>query len=488
MIIHALCEHYDILAEDEALEISRQGFQKTTYHYTAVITGDGELKDLLSHVVNKKTDEPKSANMPLGMKSTGISSSPVCDNMQYIFGAPDEKDKCGIKFKAAKDLHLELFSQSTSREATAICKFFENWDITKIPDEVSVYFVNKGGKMVAPLGNVAFRLLGESKDIHDCEEIRKIWLEANEKRSGQKAECVAPCAITGKTSSIALLHKQISGVKGAQSTGASLVCFNKSADESYNLKQSHNSRVSEEAMFKYTTVLQWLLNSAKNKLFIGDDTCVFWANAENPVQYEEAALAFFAVTSDDSEKEGQSEVERVVEERVKAILDQGAKGIPTDHFNPDANFYVLGLAPNAGRVSVRYFYRNSFAEFCDKIKRYYDDTKIAGNLKHIKLGNLVYGTVSTKSKDKKVNPLLGGAVMRAVLSGGMYPQLLLNQVVLRTKSERQVTQARAAAIKAYLIRNKKEDVSPMLNEQSTNPAICAWKNFCYIGENPVFCK
>jgi len=398
MIIHALCEHYNILAEDESFGISRPGFQKTTYHYTAVITEDGRLAHLQSHIVDKKTDKPKSSNMPLSMKSTGIAASPVCDNMQYIFGAQEEKGKHEIKFNAAKELHLELFSQSTSREAVAICKFFENWDVKNIPDYVSCYFVKKGEKMISPPGNVAFRLHGESKDIHECEEIRKIWLEANAKRSGQKAECIAPCSITGEKSSIALLHTQISGVKGAQATGASLVSFNKSADESYNLKQSHNSRVSELAMFKYTTALQWLLNSAKNKLFIGDDTCVFWANAENPVQYEEAAWVLIAGTSEshdsDSQKEGQGEVDRNVELSVKTILQQGSKGIPTTHLNPDANFYVLGLAPNAGRVSVRYFYRNSFAEFCDKIKRYHDETKIAGYLQHIKLGSLIYGTVS----------------------------------------------------------------------------------------------
>jgi CRISPR-associated protein Csd1 len=245
-------------------------------------------------------------------------------------------------------------------------------------------------------------------------------------------------------------------------------------------------------MFKYTTALQWLLDSAKNKLIIGDDTCVFWANAENPVQYEEAAFEILAGANEsgDSKKEGQSEVAGDVEVSIKAILEQGAKGIPsahpTAHFNPDANFYVLGLAPNAGRLSVRYFYRNSFAKFCDKIKRYHDDTEMAGNLPHIKIGNLIYGTVSAKSKDKKVNPLLGGAIMRAVLSGGMYPQLLLNQVVLRIKAERQVTQARAAAIKAYLIRNKKEDVSPMLNEQSTNPAYVLGRTFAILEKIQYF--
>jgi CRISPR-associated protein Csd1 len=475
MIINALCEHYDVLAADVKADISRPGYQKTEFHYTAVITEDGRLMALISHVVDKKMDKPSSMT-PISMKVPGIGSSPVCDNMQYIFGADDGKGKGIVKFNAAKELHLRLFANAASREAKAVYNFFTKWNPLDIPEEVTQYFI----KGETPPGNVAFKFPLDSKYFHECEEIRQIWIAENNEKTKQKGEQIAQCAITGEMMNIAMLHTQLSGVKGAQSTGASLICFNKSADESYNLKQSYNARVSEAAMFKYTTALQWLLKSKENKLYVGDDTCVFWANSLNHERYEQS-IALLLSGVDEDKDDNKNAIERKAEIDIKAILKQGAKGIPVMRgFDPHVRFYILGLAPNAGRVSVRYFYRNSFAGFCDRIKQYYDETQIIGNTKYIKIGSLLYGTVNTNSKDKKINPLLGGAVMRAVLSGGGYPQLLFNQTIMRVRAEQQVTQARAAAIKAYLIRNKEEVVSPMLNELSNNPAYVLGRVFAIL--------
>ncbi|MCL2717787.1 MAG: type I-C CRISPR-associated protein Cas8c/Csd1 [Lachnospiraceae bacterium] len=476
MIINALSEHYDVLKKDDKSGISSPGFQKTYFNYTAVLSEQGELFEVISHVVDKK--KPQSAIMPETMKSSAVGSSPVCDNMSYIFGVDDGKGKGIQKFNVAKELHLKLFESAVSKEGIAVRLFFENWKPETVSEreEITKHFL----KGISPPGNVVFKLVGETKHFHESDEVKEIWLNENSKKSAENEECIAQCAITGDITSIATLHTQFKGVKGAQPTGASLICFNKTADESYNLKQSHNSRVSEIAMFKYTTSLQWLLSSAENKLFIGDDTCVFWANSQNYKQYEETAFSLLFGINDNDEPE-ENQVERIVETRVKAILLQGSEGIyTTSDFNPDTNFYVLGLAPNAGRVSVRYFYCNTFAEFCNKIKRYYDETQVIGNLKNIKIRRLIDATISTKSKDKKVNPLLGGAVMRAVLSGSRYPQILFNQVILRVKTEKHVTQERAAAIKAFLIRNYKEEILPMLDEQSTNSAYVLGRTFAIL--------
>jgi CRISPR-associated protein Csd1 len=484
VIIKALCDYYDILAEDGGSKISPYGCEMTVFSYEVVLTEDGELNDIIP-LVTQKGDSPKSDIMPKSMKKPGIAASPVCDNMTYIAGVDGKKSEKKIdrrKFDAAKDLHLKLLKNATSKEAVAVRRFFEKWNAdTAWENECIINAANDKGNAFS--GNAAFRLKGECGYFHNCDEIKRIWREENERKAAEDGEYTAQCAITGENAAIAKLHDNLRGIKDAQPSGASLICFNKAADASYNLEQSYNSRVSETAMFKYTTVLQHLLNSKKNRLYIGGDTAVFWAYSPNSdyKDYEDIGLGLIQFSGNSDEGGGKEgfETDERTEKMILSILKNGVQGIRSnwDAFDPNVRFYILGLAPNAGRVSVRYFYQNSFADFCEKIKRYYDDTKICGKYDAIKVKSLIDSTVSTKSSDKKVNPLLGGAMMRALLSGGNYPQLLYNQVILRVKAEAStpvfaaIEQARAAAIKAYLTRNKKEEwLSMALNEKSGSMA------------------
>lgn len=52
---------------------------------------------------------------------------------------------------------------------------------------------------------------------------------------------------------LARLHPSIKGVVGAQSSGASLVCFDKPAFCSYAHKQGNNAPTGEYAAFAYAT-------------------------------------------------------------------------------------------------------------------------------------------------------------------------------------------------------------------------------------------
>ena len=479
MIIGALCDYYDILAADPKSGLTSKEYETTKFAYEAVIDKDGNLMAL-----NSFGKEPKSSVMPKTMRIAiaNPTPTPVCDKMSYLFGV-DFKNSNGsvtkgnARFNASKEFHINLFASATSKEAAAIKSFFEKWDAENIPQTVSEHL--KAG--IEPQGNVAFRLENETDYFHEYKEIRGIWLAENAKRNGEndakRGAVVAQCAVLGEVLPVERVHEKISGVGKDQ---RSLVSFKPDSFQSYNLDQSYNSRISEKAALKYTKALNYLLASKDNRMIIGDDRAVFWASSQNKA-YEQTAFGLLFGFEENASGSDKNEVDRQAEEQIKAILKQGKKGVyENPELDPDVKFCVLGLAPNVGRISVRYFYQNSFAEFCDKIKQYYDETQVCGNLPNIKIGSLIFTTISSNSRDKKPNPLLGGAIMRVVLSGGDYPQLLLNQIILRVKAEIQVTQARAAAIKAYLMRNKKEEISPMLNEQSTNPAYVLGRTFAIL--------
>ncbi|MCL2063272.1 MAG: type I-C CRISPR-associated protein Cas8c/Csd1 [Candidatus Cloacimonetes bacterium] len=503
MILNALCEYYDMLANDGSFNISKYGYEKTDYYYTIIITEEGELFNIISHVNDRKKDKPKSAIMPKNMKISGIASSPVCDNLTYLLGVMGKKKDKELnerKFLAAKDLHLNLFRSGLSREAKAIVKFFEKWDIDKAWENEHILSAAVETGNDAFKGNGVFKLIGETKCFHECEEIINLWEAENNKKDVLNNKESGQCAIIGDNLPISRSHGKLSGVRGAQSTGAALISFNEESYESYGFTQSNNSRVSLEAEFKYTTILQYLLDNRDYKLYLGDDTTVFWASSPKKEFLDLAFGLLDGVSDDNDENENTAKVvnendnestrspDKKITNLVKSILKSGSQGIITQdpNFDVDVKYFILGLAPNAGRISVRYFYQNTLTQFCDNIHKYHLETQIFNadekyTKNYIRSRDLLFSTVSTNSSDKKVNPLLGGAVMRAIITGQKYPQILFNQLLLRIKTERSVNQVRASAIKAILIRNKNfKEINMYLNEESKNSAYNLGRVFAYL--------
>ena len=44
--------------------------------------------------------------------------------------------------------------------------------------------------------------------------------------------------------------------------------------------------------------------------------------------------------------------------------------------DPEVRFYVLGLAPNAARLSVRFFWQNRFGNFAGNLRAHYERLRI----------------------------------------------------------------------------------------------------------------
>lgn len=503
MILNSLCDYYDLLCQVEDSDISPFGFQKISVSYAATLSEAGDLLDIVS-LKELNDNRPQEFLIPKNMKKSGIFASPVCDNFEYVFGVGGDKglkttEK--IKFEAARTLHLELFEKAKTQEALAIKRFFENWEIDKAwENEHILKHYSEKGKAFS--GNVIFRLENSAPYFHQIPEIIDIWKNENEKKLADDGVEMAQCSVTGKKNApIARLHEKFSGVEGASTMGARLVSFKRDSFRSYGLAQSRNSAVSEEVAFKYYTALRYLLSDHQRKIQIGDATTVFWAEKMDAAYTD--IFKCMLNNPDEIEEEGINEDLETIE-TVKSILKDGAQGIYNDAgLDLNTKFYILGLSPNVGRLSVRFFYRDSFGSFCDKIKQHYDDIAIFGGPKgrdHIKVWSLLNATVSSKSRDKKVNPLLGGAVSRSIFTGDQYPQLLFDQTIIRVKAEAQTispkhvkewviqaqsTHARAAIIKGYLtrknrIQKKKEKFGMYLDEKSTKPAYVLGRTFAVL--------
>ena len=467
MILQALVNHYENLVEQE--EVTREGWCKAKVSYAVDLSRDGKI----SGVFPLKTEEergkktvwvPQQIKVPeMVTRSSGVSANFLCDNSKYILGidADGTNQRVLDCFEAAKKKHLSLLRETEGEMAEAVRSFFETWDPEKASEcaEIKEKWedITDGGNLIFCMGiNYA----------QDDPLIQTAWENARNKSSedGQTGICL----VTGKETEISRIHKTIKGVPGAQSSGAALVSFNAPAFESYGKEQSYNAPVGKYAEFAYTTALNYLLNQREYTFQLGDSMIVYWAESAE----EEYQAAFFGAA--DPKPDNQEEI--------KGIFDNLKKGLPVSignfTLNPNQRFYILSLAPNAARLSVRFFYQDSFGNILKNLVAHYERMSIVKpsweSREYMGVRDMLSETVNQNSKDKTPVPNMAAFVLQAILSGTRYPASLYTDVLIRIRAEQgNVTWGRAGIIKAYLIRNGnwKEGENYMgLNEESRETA------------------
>ncbi len=445
MILQALTEYYETLAAQG--RISRPGWSKVKVSWGLEIGVNGGLLDVLplrSPSADGKKMLPREIELPAPVKrSSGISPNFLWDNASYILGIDNKgnKERTAACFQAAKDLHVKLLDTGTSLEACAVAAFFKRW-IPENAESVPAFAEHKEEL----LGGENLCFFREGKCLAEDPAIQEVWQHAFEAVENEKKE---RCLITGEETVPELVHPAIKNVRDAQSSGAALVSFNAPAFCSYGKEQNANAPVSKHAAFAYTSALNYLLADRSHVKVIGNTTVVYWAKSAED-QYQDAFAALF-----DGANDG------VTDADLNALMESVAAGKPYNYDGlpiiPDNDFYILGISPNAARLSVRFFYRRSFGEIVRNLKRHYEDIQIVTDNRSkwntTPLWALLRETVNQKSSDKSPLPQLAGDVMKSMLNGGRYPETLFNQTMLRIRAEHEITRGKAGIIKAYLIRN-----------------------------------
>jgi len=351
-------------------------------------------------------------------------------------------------------------------------------------------------------GNIVFRLDGTPGFIHDRPAVRAAWERHS---AGRESVEQGQCLITGEFGPIARLHDSIKGVVGAQSTGASIVSFNLPAFESYGKEQSFNAPVSEAAAFGYVTALNFLLRSDRHRLRIGDATTVFWA--ERAAAVEEDMLAELidpigaarggggADRAEGTEVTGDyrrdPQATRLVHDILRRVRDGRPVLAGATRVNPEVRFYILGLSPNASRLSVRFLHVDTFGNLIERIAQHYADMAIAlpawDEDGFFPIWHIVKETAPL-ADTRRASPLLAGALTRAVLEGADYPESLYTAMISRIRADQKIDPVRAGMIKACLLRrarihgnsDKKEMITVSLNEQCADTAYLLGRLFALL--------
>lgn len=473
MILQSLCELYDRLKDDARYQLAKPGFSPQKISFRVVLRTDGTLFDIQDARVKNEKGKLLSDIMlvPGEAKPSGAGVNPcfLWDNQTYMLGRqPEEKaDGFGLeRFEAFKTKHLELEKVIDSRRFSIACRFLELWN----PEQVEEHSILE--ELATGFG--VFQVQGETGYVHSDSKVLEWW----ESQSASKSEKDGQCLITGKPSTIARLHPKIKGVANAQAAGASIVSYNDNAYESYGKTQSYNGPVGEDAAFKYGTALNSLLGgpmSKKHRIKIGDSTCVFWTDKPSITENIFAQFVSDGSKIQDEEETQDEELRLKMEAFLKAVQKGKTAYREIGDDVDQTMFFILGLAPNAARLSVRFFYRATLGELLDNLNKHFDDLQIVRQF-DVQVGKRLPDPVcpanwqllkETARVSDEIPPLLGGSLMRAILEGTPYPEGLYTAVIRRIHLDRTVNYFRAGIIKAILQRNHKIQIPIMLNKSTT---------------------
>lgn len=515
MILQALCRYNDILKSDDRTALPESGYSAAKVAFALVLSPEGQLTNIIDLRTDGKKPIPRAMIVPFQeVRSSGVAPYRLCDNSKYVFGVerkkanatrgaltskfdgpPDENDgvietsyitprsqKC---FEQFKSLHHVLFDDLDLDATRALLLFLDSWD----PNEFSSHpkICQYMDDLLAG-GNLVFEFDG--KFLHEYVEVRQKFADNSSPGEGTGSDgIIQQCLITGQVGPISRLHPKIKGVNGAQSSGASLVSFNDDAFCSYGKVQNFNAPISDSSALKYTSILNRLLDrDSKNKIQIGNTSIVFWAETRDN-QYLD--LAVFLINppglkeNTEKNKDGGTapKTDLKIVQLIGDILKKVKAGKPLeqDEIGVDSqktNFYMLGLSPNASRLSVRFWYQDSVSHFVERLAQHHLDMEIVrGELDppYVSISRILKETVPRNSKDKASSPLLDGALMRAILENNHYPLELYAAILNRIKTDGSINYARAAFLKAYLVRSRRQKtkgredwITVSLNEESSN--------------------
>jgi CRISPR-associated protein Csd1 len=456
MILQALKEYYD-----RKPDLPRPGFELKEIPFVLVLQPDGTPVALNeTYEGTGKERRAKRFLIPQAVKrSVGIKANLLWDNPEYVLGVvlkgkPDRVQEQHAAFQQ----RIEGLGLPNDLGLAAVRAFLAKPN----KEELLAAFGTSWEELKKTGANLSFQLAGQPGLIVEQPSVQAAIAATVTGTVGDF------CLVTGNKDATERLHTAIKGVWGAQSSGANIVSFNLDAFRSFGKEQGANAPIGKSAAFAYTTALNHLLGKdSKQRLQVGDASTVFWAEKANPL--EEQMPSFFA----EPPKDDPDRNVRAVESLYRSV-HTGALTVE----DSKTRFYVLGLAPNASRIAVRFWIVDTVANMAGKICQHFEDTKIVHGPRDMDTLSLFRLLVSTATQGKAENipPNLGGDMMRAILEGLPYPQTLLQAAIRRVRAEHEITYPRAALIKACINRaaryqnpEQKEELHVSLD--TTNPNV-----------------
>jgi CRISPR-associated protein Csd1 len=475
MILQALNSYYRRKCDDPdpAQRLPAFGLEQKDIPFVLEITATGELVQLRdTRTPQGKKKLAQSFRVPQGVKKTsGVAANLLWDNAEYVLGIPDankleeskkSKKKEGEYRERLKKMQAMFLANIQSLPAAALLdegviavqKFLQSVSTDQLQAQPGWSDVLETNPVLS------FRLHGDLDLV--CQRPAVVQAALNVPADADERQ--AMCLVTGEFAPVERLHTAIRGVRDKPGGLAlkNIVAFNERAFESYGKteRQGENAPVSKAAAFAYTTALNHLLRKeSPQRIQVGDASTVFWADQDS--EFESLGADVFGEPSKDDPDRGT----RAVHALLSAV--QAGKFAEPD----DNRFHILGLAPNAARISIRFYHCLPLPEMARRITQHFTDLEMVRGPYDPEYPSLfrLLTAVALQNKADNIPPNLGGAVVDAIFAGPdvPYPALWLNAAVGRCRAEQNVTYLRAAAIKACINRQIRRQIqSAAISNQS----------------------
>ena len=479
MILQSLRDYY------ARAQLSPPGWELKAIPFFVVLQPDGCVVSVVSRV---DKDNPRGSPVLVPQseirsgKNAWAQPNLLWDHYGFVLGEPKRKpngemDPSDTYEKAERQrgafverIESLRLKYPESRGLIAVSNFYARGEYKKIfarPDAVEIAKI--------PGANLTFRLFDEIEPV-----LHEAWIQKLISSDAPSSEDIdtndvaksAICLATGDHTEIARLHPKIYRVCSKPTALAAANSKEAPAYSSYGKDQGFIFPIGKSAAFAYATALNYLLRKdSPQRMQVGDASTVFWAERQDP--FESIFGDIFQDNPDASTA------------AVRALLD----AVHSGHWGPSdetLRYHVLGLAPNAARISIRFYHCVTLRELGQRIAQHFEDLSLArgpNDPQYPSLKRLLQAVcLTTKTQPfgdiDRLPPALGGAVVDAILAGPdvPYPSLWLNAAVGRCRAERAVNYLRAAAIKACLNRQirfrhgTEKEFLPMLDLSNTHPA------------------
>lgn len=473
MILSALNEYYERLLDDPSSGIAPPGYSTERIGFVIVLDEAGGVIDVQDiREFDKKKHSDVLMSVPASFKRPGTGSRPffLWDKTSYVLGVSGNPARATQDHEAFKAFHRKALEGWDDAGLKALLAFLDTWDpATFLTNKV---FAQHGEGLLD--ANVVFRFGSEHRYLHDRPVARQVWADMRAQTSGGTK---GMCLVTGEEATLARLHPAIKGVNGAQSSGASIVSFNLDSFTSYGKSQGDNAPVSKKVAEAYASALNHLLRrdpSNRQRLQIGDTTVVFWAQgatAQEAADAETTFAAFFSVGETDEQ------TTRRLGEVLETVRQMRPLRELKGHLDDGTRIYVLGLSPNASRLSIRFWETQRLSVFVRRLADYYDDLELRPLPKgwppspsYLALQTAPFYDGRAKAED--ISPHLAGELTRAILVGSRFPHSLLSNLAMRFRMDGQVSAMRVALCRAVLARearlNKSQKEMPPVSLELDN--------------------
>lgn len=453
-MLEELVELYDELCKQR--KVLPEGWGMAKVSHKIQLDKEGHCKGIISAKEKVKVKNGKkeveiapTRKVPLPViRTIGVKANFLCDTPTYLLGVAKDgnKERANECFRAAGKFHHKVLDHCRAEEAKAILAFFDTWDYEHAETDP---MIQERIEELASANNLIFTVDGkDTTTTPDIEEAWENYLRTSKEMTENTVK--GQCLVTGKKNQpIAILHPKIKGVAGAKTTGANLVSFNEPAFCSYgkDKKQGENSPISEHAAFAYGTALNQLLADRRHTQVIGDMTVVYWS--KHAITAAQDVIAARLGNVGEGEIHGWDEIVQQIKKGLTVNID----GETLEQNEP---FYILGLAPNASRIAIRFFEKNTFGEVLKKLEAHQERMKLQGpewEKGEIPLWRILKETANPNSKENCISPLIAGSLLRAVLENTKYPESVYHQVLMRVFKDQEINHTKAAFIKAYLLKN-----------------------------------